>query len=919
MPISQWWHVVLVLLIVGVLGTFSVLVYRRDTHALPKPVAVTLLSLRLMALLGLLVFFAGPEKRSDARIVKPSRLAVLVDTSLSMGLADDPSGVRTRRRIDTVIDIVRATPLLKELNQQHELKIYRFGEADQPELVVESDKARAVTIESVGKPSRPDSEGGPIAFSRSAGWLGQVSVVIALLCLIATTVLGFASTPRGSWMMASGSLLLTTGVLVLAIADLLVSQIPLSETLGWRSPAKVGSGQTVEQDVGASGESVTEDWNANDWNEIFAPRGIATRLGSAVQQIVNNSRGSALAGIVLVTDGRGNQGTAPARAIASASDASIPVYVLGVGSNQPARNIRVSEIEAPKRVFPDDKFTLTAILQATGFQNETVRVRLSSADEDRPGEPVTEDEQSIQIPTDGEPASVKFELTQSVEGQRRYFVEVDSPIGDLDASDNIQSTVVKALLRKTRVLLIAGGPTRDYQFLRNQLFRDENVELDVWLQLARPGADQESDNLLFEFPSSVAELDKYDCLVGFDPDWRLLSNEQMRLLEKWVSEKAGGMLLIAGPVFTPEWTRRPRGEESIDLIRGLYPVSFFSQGSASLKLGRFGGKQPFPLEFSREGRTAKHLWLSGDDSAESIANWESFDGVFGYYAVNEPKAGAEVLSRFSDPATAIDGELPIYMASHYYGAGRVFFQASGEIWRLRSKNVLFFQNYYLNLIRWVSEGRLLRDSTRGVLLLDRNRCWVGDQISVRAILRDAADQPLMQKQVTATLRRPDGTSEKIPLLNIQDAARPGSFSGQFVAPGEGNYEVVLPLPFSPDSQSLTGSVHASIPDLEKMKPERNDSLLQQVADRTGGIYFYDLQSTGVARYQSVEDGVSTERETTLSGPGGLNEMIGVVDQETFLPGSPDETFTRKFSRWLLFWLVLVLCTEWIVRRLHKLA
>ena len=110
------------------------------------------------------------------------------------------------------------------------------------------------------------------------------------------------------------------------------------------------------------------------------------------------------------------------------------------------------------------------------------------------------------------------------------------------------------------------------------------------------------------------------------------SETQARWLERWVSDKAGGLVVVAGPVFTPEWTRLPRGNQSIDPIRALYPVSFYSQGSAHLKLGRFGGTQPYPLKFSREGRNARHLWL-GETAAESLANWDQFAGVFGFYAV----------------------------------------------------------------------------------------------------------------------------------------------------------------------------------------------------------------------------------------------------------------------------------------------
>ena len=62
----------------------------------------------------------------------------------------------------------------------------------------------------------------------------------------------------------------------------------------------------------------------------------------------------------------------------------------------------------------------------------------------------------------------------------------------------------------------------------------------------------------------------------------------MKLLERWVAEKAGGLIVVAGPVFTPQWSSRKRGDPRIDALKALYPVVFYYQGSATLSLGRFG-------------------------------------------------------------------------------------------------------------------------------------------------------------------------------------------------------------------------------------------------------------------------------------------------------------------------------------------
>ena len=51
------------------------------------------LLLRLAALAGLLLYFFQLDKRTEQRVVRDSRVAVLVDTSLSMSLPGTPSEI----------------------------------------------------------------------------------------------------------------------------------------------------------------------------------------------------------------------------------------------------------------------------------------------------------------------------------------------------------------------------------------------------------------------------------------------------------------------------------------------------------------------------------------------------------------------------------------------------------------------------------------------------------------------------------------------------------------------------------------------------------------------------------------------------------------------------------------------------------
>jgi hypothetical protein len=588
--------------------------------------------------------------------------------------------------------------------------------------------------------------------------------------------------------------------------------------------------------------------------------------------------------------------------VAAARDAGIPVYTIGAGSNQSPRNVRVVDVKAPQRVFPKDKFKLTGLIQSFGFAGEQLQVQLFSVDERETEAPTLEAEGTLTSSVDGKPEPITFELQNDEQGVRVFRLRVTAPAGDLDTLDNEASIRIEFIDRKQKVLLIAGGPMREYRFLRNQLFRDPQTISHVFLQTAVEGADQEGAKTIFSFPETREEWFEYDCIIGFDTDWRDLKLEQAKWLEQWVSEKAGGLILIAGPVNTPEWTKRPRGDDVIDIIRQLYPVSFYNQATSVVKLGRFGGEKPYPLEFTREGRASEFLWLADTGPASQEA-WTNSKGVFGYYAVSEAKAGAEIYARFSDPETSIGGDLPIYMCGQFYGAGRVFFQASGEMWRLRSLDPEYFQQYYTKLIRWVSQGRLTRDSTRGVLLVDRDRVWLGDQVTVQAILRDAQDQPLDDPSVTAAVLEPDGKTRTLELNRVSDATSRGTFTGQITTNREGRYRVSLPVPDSPENEVLTVQLTANIPDVEIERPERNDVLLQEIADQTKGVYFENVREATDSDSQSVT----------------LASMIEPRDQETFLPGTTDREFTRRMMMWLLGIVTAVLCGEWIIRRLNRLA
>lgn len=904
---TEWWQWLLLVAVVGALGAFVVWMYRRDSVELPRGLAVLLCTLRLAALFGVLFFFFHLEKRAERKLVKNSRAILLIDTSQSMGLRDadtSSTGVPAGpSRADLVVAELQQGGMIDKLRERHDVVAYRFDQQDQPvQIAAFPKKLTADERAEQGTSQSAERERG-LRQARTIAYFSFGLLAVSLVAGVVYLVFGkrVGGGEPGSWALLVSMVALIASLVVMAAANLRSPESGLLVVLGVRDPAPA-----KDRDANSPGkidekELEPADPTKIDWTAQLLPRGGESRIGDNLRFLVNKERGGPIAGIVLITDGGNNAGVDPILAANLASDAMIPVLPIGMGSDKRPSNLRVVDLEAPQRVFPGDKFTLTGYVQALGTNRTSVSVELLSSDVNGQGE-VREDERTVDVGRTGQVTPVKFELTPEEQGVRTFKLRIKPLENEIDRRDNEKTAKVEVVDRKTKVLLLAGGPTREFIFLRNQLYRDHETTVDVLLQSAREGISQEADQILTEFPKVADELFEYDAIVAFDPDWEALDELQVRLLERWVAEKAGGLIVLAGPVFTPQWSSRRRGDPRIDAIKSLYPVAFYSQGSATLSLGRFGSEQPWPLQFTPDGKSAEFLWL-GEDSAESERTWSEFAGVYGYYAVKDPKPGARIYARFSDPDAMIDNELPIYMAGQFYGSGRVFFLASGEMWRVREVSDAYFEQFWTKLIRWAGEGRLLRDSSRGVLLVDKDRALLGDQIAVRAILQDAQFQPLQQEEVSAVIVQPDSTRTPITLKRVKDGAREGLYSEQFTALQEGDVVIQLQHPAAAD-QLLTREVRVRMPALETERPERNDALLREIADKTGGDYYV---------------GLDTALSRGGTGRAGVANLLKPQDQTTLLPGTPDRKFDELLMGWLMGLICGVLCLEWLIRRLSKLA
>ncbi|MDA0658402.1 MAG: hypothetical protein O2931_02310 [Planctomycetota bacterium] len=892
--LHEWWHWPTLVLIVISVVAFVTWLYRRDALELPRWTRFTLYGLRWVSLIALLLFFFGLERRSEQRSTQNSRLAILVDTSQSMGMSDDtqPS---PGNRIDRVRELLQPDKWLTTLRDNHDVVVYATGSSESPEQVAFFAQQTANSK----LPAAPRVADVSNDRSRRSVLENRLSLLLACggVILFVTFIWQWI---RGQeviasrWLASSVVCLLLAGILA-ANRDLFAAPFP-----------------DVLPSADVAPDRLVAPVTNTDLDRVLQPTHDSTRLGDSIFAILQQNRNQPLAGLIVLTDGGQNQGKDPLTVTQFARQQTVPLYPVGLGNSSLPRNVAMVDLQMPPRIYPQDQFHATVYIQGSQMVGRPVEVQLyarpatgpSLPNQDTsPGSSATGeqlvDTQQVTLGDDNQLVTTQFNLEPPGAGTWSYRAVIVPASQETNLTDNERTARVEIVDRRTRVLLIAGGPTREYQFVRNQLFRDSSMQSDVWLQTGTSGTAQDTQQILQSFPSTAEELFAYDSIVAFDPDWSQLNAEQVVLLERWVSEEAGGMMLIAGPVYSPRLSEVDTRNSPLEKIRVLYPVDFYRRGNSGVALGRTSGEQAWAPQFTAEGLAARFLWL-GDSQEESTARWSTFPGFYSYLAVRGTKPGATVYATFSDPDTETRGELPPYIAGQYYGSGRTLYLASGELWRLRELDVSYQEQLYTKLVRFVAEGRLLRDSQHGTLLLDKQRCTGGERVTVRVQLKDQQLRPWKAEHAEATLTLPDGSRQPFNIPALPDS--PGIFQTTMVAASPGTYVLSLQVPDGKEYDVLSRELEVRLADRELEQPLRSDNLLHTLATETGGVYFVGVPA--------------------VMGQGSvppLAESIRPRPQVTVLEGAPDTNFDQRWMKWLMIFLCGSLSAEWLVRRLHRLA
>lgn len=565
----------------------------------------------------------------------------------------------------------------------------------------------------------------------------------------------------------------------------------------------------------------------------LSPRESASRLGKTIRDIVEQQRGRPTAGIVVFTDGVTTDGRPLSDAALYARRKGIPLFLVGLGSDQPARDLRVSDLLADSTAFVGDLVNFDFQLSSQSVQGRAV-VRLWQAGSARPVA-----EQTVNLTSQSQ--SIRLSHRINSPGTFDYTIEVVPQDGEVNTENNRLTHQVTATEESIRALLVQAYPNYEFRFLKTTLERQLNRQQSEGGTRSFRTVLQEADLEYADtdlsaqrvFPISKEELFQYDVLILGDVNPSLLSPIVLEHIAEFVTVRGGSLVMLAGPRYMPLAYRDTAIEKLLPMNLAsvdLPPENMVIRDGYRPRLTPLGQSTPF-LQLADTAVENRNVWARELPELRWLARCP------------ELKSGVRTLVE-QTPRTAGEKAMPVVTLA-FVGAGKVVFHATDEThrWRFRHGDK-YFARYWVQLIRYLSRSSLLGSDRTMELTSDRDEYRRGDNVKLRVRYFDDREAPTADDGVTVQLDR-EG-SERRTITLRRDAVSRGLFEASISQLPEGKYRWSIATP-EPNGTPIIEEFEITSPPGELANVRMDAAALADAAKTSQGKYYTFATAKNLAR------------------------------------------------------------------------
>lgn len=532
--------------------------------------------------------------------------------------------------------------------------------------------------------------------------------------------------------------------------------------------------------------------------------GQASALKASLQSLSERFAGRNVGGIMLFSDGNATD----LRAADLENDLHKfklpPVYPVQYPTEGSLPDIAIASVSVSETPFEDAPVSLQCdvrVHQLTARQIASKDLLAECLLIDSEGKTVKTERMAISSPDATLPFRFQFRPVKSgVEFYRLQVTtlelggEVDRPFSESTLANNSRIVKVSRGSEKHRILYVCGRPNWEFKFLRRAVEDDDQIDLVGMIRVAKReakfdfrGRDGQSSNSLFRgfkgeadeetekydepvivrlntkdanelragFPKDAKDLFGFDALILDDIEAEFFNRDQLTLIEKFVSERGGGLLMLGGAecFHTGGYERTPVADAlPVYLDRTQFPDP----------------TENLALDLTREGWLQPWIRLRPTESDER----ERLDTMPAFRTLNPThgiKPGASVMSTVSNSS----GQRWPALVTQAYGRGRSGAMLVGDLWRWQitriSEQPDDLPKAWRQTLRW-----LVADVPQRVdVELQAADDIAPEAVQVHVRVVDDEFQPLDNARVRVRVTGPVKLSEK----NSESVGSPASGSG----------------------------------------------------------------------------------------------------------------------------------------------
>jgi hypothetical protein len=556
-----------------------------------------------------------------------------------------------------------------------------------------------------------------------------------------------------------------------------------------------------------------------------------------------------LVGVLLFSDGQHNVGAPPYDRADQLGKQHVPIFPVVIGSREPPSDLMLLGVQVPTKVVKDATVPVEMRCKVTNMPAQEISVEMQID-----GKPVrAEHRQMIQHDGKDDVYTVRFQAKMDEAGTHTLSIKAASKEQkEITLANNVAERFIRVVDEKAKVLLIDGEARWEYHYLANALLRDPGIALErvVFSQprigmikddeldqaglpktkLPEPKVDRKDDDPLSDF----------DCILLGDVAPEQLPLADRRRLEKFVAERGGTLILLAGKRYLPLAYTKAADAGDDPLVKML-PVT---------RPRELTTQTGFTLRVTNEGKLRPFMQLQPGRPAEA---WPELPKHYwGVVGKRKPAASVLLAPMFGAAAAQSGDEAETgIMLQQIYGTGRVLFVGLDSTWRWRFRvGDVYHHRFWGQLARWSAAEKLLPAGNRWIRFGPREPVYAEGQEVELAVRLNESLPPLKDAlQARAKLYRKyaDGTEQLSATVSLAKHPRQTNLLVASVRELlQGTYRMELDIPPYREQlaqQSEEKDAPAKGRDLVRILPRERPELLDlatnwtvmhSLAERSGG-------------------------------------------------------------------------------------